>query len=123
MLNRTKKAFTLLELIVVLLVLGVLAAIAVPTYSTLKENSVKRSVNSTLQAIDRAGEAAYASDTNLTDAATATAAAEGVVDSGDFDMTDDAAGTITVQLTSGTIVCSGSVAFVDGVGTVTDATC
>jgi type IV pilus assembly protein PilA len=123
MLNRTKKAFTLLELIVVLLVLGVLAAIAVPTYTTLKTNSVKRSVDSTLQAIDRAGEAAYASNTNLTDGATGTAAAEGISDNGDFDITDDTAGNITVQLTSGTIVCSGSVAFSNGVGTVTAASC
>ena len=50
MLNRAKKAYTLLELIVVLLVLGVLAAIAVPIYTTVKTNSVKRSINSTLEA-------------------------------------------------------------------------
>lgn len=123
MLNRAKKAFTLLELIVVLLVLGVLAAIAVPTYTTVKTNSVKRSINSTLEALDRAGEAAYASDTNITDAATATAAGEGVATDGDRTVDKSVAGEITVSLESGTIQCSGSVAFADGIGTITAATC
>lgn len=123
MLNRAKKAYTLLELIVVLLVLGVLALIAVPIYTTVKTNAVKRSINSTLEAVDRAGEAAYASDTNLTDEQTADAAMEGVATDGDRTVTDEADASITVGVTSGTIVCSGSVAFADGVGTITAASC
>jgi type IV pilus assembly protein PilA len=123
MLNRAKKAYTLLELIVVLLVLGVLALIAVPIYTTVKTNSVKRSINSTLEAMDRAGEAAYASNTNLTDEETADAAQEGVASDGDRTVTDEADASITVGVESGTIVCSGSVAFADGIGTVTAATC
>jgi prepilin-type N-terminal cleavage/methylation domain-containing protein len=130
MLNRAKKAFTLLELIVVLLVLGVLAAIAVPTYTTVKTNSVKRSVQSTLEAIDRAGEAAFASDNNLGAEAIADAAMEGVATDGNRTVTDEAAdASITVTLVSGTISCSGSVLFdetstaANGVGAITAASC
>src|SRR5690606_2350623 len=39
MLTRAKKGFTLLELIVVLVILGVIAAIAIPTYITVTNNS------------------------------------------------------------------------------------
>jgi MSHA pilin protein MshA len=63
MLNRTKKAFTLLELIVVLLVLGILAAIAVPTFATVKENAAERTFQATADAIAR-NAAAIAASTN-----------------------------------------------------------
>jgi MSHA pilin protein MshA len=61
MLNRTKKAFTLLELIVVLLVLGILAAIAVPTFATVKENAAERTFQATADAIARNAAAIAAS--------------------------------------------------------------
>lgn len=61
MINRTKKAFTLLELIVVLLVLGILAAIAVPTFNTVKTNSAKRSAQTTAEGIARNTDAIAAS--------------------------------------------------------------
>jgi len=61
MINRTKKAFTLLELIVVLLVLGILAAIAVPTFNTVKSNSAKRSAQTTAEGIARNADAIAAS--------------------------------------------------------------
>jgi prepilin-type N-terminal cleavage/methylation domain-containing protein len=61
MINRTKKAFTLLELIVVLLVLGILAAIAVPTFNTVKTNSAKRSAQTTAEGIARNADAIAAS--------------------------------------------------------------
>lgn len=78
MLNRTKKAFTLLELIVVLLVLGILAAIAVPTFATVKENAAERTFQATADAIARnaAAIAASANDgDNDVSAADITAAA------------------------------------------------
>ena len=46
MLKRTRKAFTLLELVVALVVLGILAAIAVPTFLTVVGNT-KNSVAQT----------------------------------------------------------------------------
>ena len=61
MLNRTKKAFTLLELIVVLLVLGILAAIAVPTFATVKVNAAERTFKTSLEAIARNATAIAAS--------------------------------------------------------------
>lgn len=61
MINRTKKAFTLLELIVVLLVLGILAAIAVPTFRTVKENSAIRAVKASAEAVARNADAIAAS--------------------------------------------------------------
>ena len=39
MLARAKKAFTLIELIAVVVVLGILAALAVPTFSAVKESA------------------------------------------------------------------------------------
>ena len=61
MLNRTKKAFTLLELIVVLLVLGILAAIAVPTFATVKQNAAERTFQTSAEAIARNATAIAAS--------------------------------------------------------------
>jgi MSHA pilin protein MshA len=78
MLNRTKKAFTLLELIVVLLVLGILAAIAVPTFATVKENAAERTFQATADAIARNAAAIAASSNdgdNDVSAADVTAAA------------------------------------------------
>jgi prepilin-type N-terminal cleavage/methylation domain-containing protein len=78
MLNRTKKAFTLLELIVVLLVLGILAAIAVPTFATVKENAAERTFQASADAIARNAAAIAASSNdgdNDVSAADITAAA------------------------------------------------
>jgi len=78
MLNRTKKAFTLLELIVVLLVLGILAAIAVPTFDTVKKNSAKQTAESTAKAVARNA-----------DAIAASAGDNGAVTQGDLDAAID----------------------------------
>jgi len=48
-----RPAFTLLELIVVLLVLGVLAAITVPTYAAVKLNTAERSMRSAAESVAR----------------------------------------------------------------------
>ena len=53
MLNKVKKAFTLLELIVVIVVLGILAALAVPTFSTVKDKSADSIAIKNAQAVQR----------------------------------------------------------------------
>lgn len=53
MLTRTRKAFTLLELIVVVVVLGILALIAIPTFRTVIDNSAQSAADQTAGAIAR----------------------------------------------------------------------
>jgi prepilin-type N-terminal cleavage/methylation domain-containing protein len=53
MLKRTRKAFTLLELIVVVIVLGILALIAVPTFRSVTNNASASVAESTAGAIAR----------------------------------------------------------------------
>ena len=53
MLNRSKKAFTLLELIVVLVVLGILAALAIPSFAKVQKNAAATVAVSTAKSIAR----------------------------------------------------------------------
>ena len=80
MLNKVKKAFTLLELIVVIVVLGILAALAVPTFSTVKEKSADSIATKNAQAVQRdfdAQAALAASDSTVTPTAGGTWTANG----------------------------------------------
>ena len=75
MIKATKKAFTLLELIVVIVVLGILAALAVPTFSTVKEKSADSIALKNAQAVQRdfdAQAAIAASDSSVTPSASGT---------------------------------------------------
>lgn len=79
---RAKKlpGFTLLELVVVIVVIGILAAIAIPTFQGVIDRAHDASAQTTLQAITRDAEAVYAFDQGSTPAdwyaAFATAVAE-----------------------------------------------
>jgi prepilin-type N-terminal cleavage/methylation domain-containing protein len=53
MLNKSKKAFTLLELIVVLVVLGILAALAIPSFAKVQKNAAATVASSTAKSIAR----------------------------------------------------------------------
>lgn len=119
-----RPAFTLLELIVVLLVLGILAAIAVPTFNRVKENATVRVAQTTLEAIDRNGEAIARSDGNASDEAIAAAVESELPDQAGLTVTVGSgadADKITVTYVRGGITATGSVTFTDGVGTIVDA--
>lgn len=113
--------FTLLELIVVLLVLGILAAIAVPTFQRVKENSLERAAQTTLEVAAQNGEAIAASDRDASDEDIAAAVEAELADTAS--LTVSVSGdTVTVTQANGSLTASGSVEFVDGVAVLTAAT-
>lgn len=101
--------FTLLELIVVLLVLGTLSVISVPTFQRVKENSLKRAVDTMLESSARAGEATCLSDPDMSLADVVLAAADGLDRNGATVTTD--ASSVTVSKSSGSMTAEGSVSF------------
>ena len=114
------RGYTLLELVVVLGVLAILALIVVPTFNRVKENSVARTTQTILEALDRNGEALAISDPALLDSALAEIVAAEIDAPAGVTVTRDGA-TITVTNTVGTDSATGTVTFIDGVGTIDDA--
>ena len=51
--RKNKKAFTLLELIVVLVILGILAALAIPSFNRVQQNSAAQVASSTAKSLAR----------------------------------------------------------------------
>lgn len=62
MLTRTRKAFTLLELIVVIVILGILALIAIPTFASVINKSHVATANETAGSVSRDAAALAAFD-------------------------------------------------------------
>ncbi len=67
-----KKGFTLIELLIVVVIIGILAAIAIPKFANTKEKAYVASMKSDLRNLVTAQEA-YFSDNNSTYAASTTA--------------------------------------------------
>ena len=61
--TRNKKAFTLLELIVVLVILGILAALAIPTFNRVQQNSAASVASATAKSLARDANALGAQNT------------------------------------------------------------
>ncbi len=66
--NRRKKGFTLVEIMIVVLIIGILLAIAVPNFIKARETSRTKSCQSNLRQIDAAKEQ-WAMDTKAADGA------------------------------------------------------
>lgn len=62
---RSKKGFTLVELMVVVVILGILVAIAVPIYNSITGDAEKKACHANLRTIDGA-KTQYAASTGLT---------------------------------------------------------
>lgn len=114
------KAFTLVELIVAIVVLGIITALAVPTYNTVTTNFMVNTVNSSLESIKRAGELECAFKTDSSGSAVAAAA---VRDMPEGSMLIDAVdNVVSASLTRSGRTVYGSVTFTDCVGSITSGT-
>ena len=61
---KKRKGFTIIELVVVIAILGILAAIAIPRFSVIQGSANAKSVMSTLKSIETAA-AAYGANANV----------------------------------------------------------
>jgi prepilin-type N-terminal cleavage/methylation domain-containing protein len=105
MLNKSKKAFTLLELIVVLVVLGILAALAIPSFAKVQKNAAATVAASTAKSIARDANALGAqnigSSAGTTMAANVDTAYGEVVAPSNATIANPSSGTVTVTVTGG----------------------
>ena len=114
------KAFTLVELIVSLVVLGIIVALAIPTYNTVTNNFMINTVNSSLDSIKRAGDLECSFKSNSSGSDVALAAIKDMPQgSMEISAVDNV---VSASLTRSGRTAYGSVSFTDCSGTITSAT-
>ena len=70
MLRNTRKGFTLIELLIVVVIIGILAAIAIPKFANSKNKAYVTAMKSDLRNLVTAEEAFFSDSTHYTDGAT-----------------------------------------------------
>ena len=99
---RNQKGFTLIEIIAVLVILGILAAVAVPKFINMQADARTYASQGALAALKSTATMGYAQALLQTPSTTTYSAPTGNVTVGDFTGTiANAAGVVTVTVTSG----------------------
>ncbi|HEX4936156.1 MAG TPA: prepilin-type N-terminal cleavage/methylation domain-containing protein [Gemmatimonadaceae bacterium] len=127
MLNKTRKGFTLIELLIVVVIIGILAAIAIPKFANTKEKAYLASMKSDLRNMATTQES-YFADNQVYVAGTATnttggtTSLYGFVPSSGVTVTATASGGTGWSATAGHTATTRTCAIFVGVGAVAPAT-
>ena len=76
--NRTRKGFTLIELLIVVVIIGILAAIAIPKFAQTKEKAYITAMKSDLKNLVSANEAVFSDDNSYANIPAAPLGSSGV---------------------------------------------
>ena len=125
--NRTRKGFTLIELLIVVVIIGILAAIAIPKFANTKEKAYLASMKSDLRNMATTEESYFADNQVYTagsarNTTSGTASLNGFVPSAGVTVTAAATGGTGWSATAGHSATTKTCAIFIGVSAVTPAT-
>mgnify|MGYP005839503129 CR=1 FL=1 len=127
MLNKTRKGFTLIELLIVVVIIGILAAIAIPKFANTKEKAYLASMKSDLRNMATTQESYFADNQvyvagTASNTASGTSSLYGFVPSAGVTVTATASGGTGWSATSGHTATTRTCAIFVGVSAVAPAT-